>query len=60
MPAACFVGITVVQGALALAGWGVGGPVGGSLAAWIQGAVYGNVAAGSWFAAAQSIAMTVC
>lgn len=40
-------------------GFAVTGPVAGSLAAIVQSSVYGGtVAAGSWFAVAQSIAMT--
>jgi hypothetical protein len=43
---------------LGVIGFAVTGPVGGSLAAWIQSSVYGGtVAAGSWFAFAQSAAM---
>jgi hypothetical protein len=39
-------------------GFAATGPVGGSIAALIQSAVYGGaVSAGSWFAIAQSIAM---
>ena len=44
---------------LGVIGFAVTGPVGGSLAAIIQSSVYGgSVAAGSWFAILQSIAMT--
>lgn len=51
--AACAVTI------LGIIGFAATGPVGGSIAAFIQSAVYGGaVGAGSWFAIAQSIAMT--
>lgn len=44
---------------LGIIGFAVTGPVAGSLAAGIQSAYYGGaVASGSWFAIAQSIAMT--
>ena len=44
---------------LGVIGFAVTGPVAGSLAAIVQSSVYGGtVAAGSWFAVAQSIAMT--
>lgn len=44
---------------LGVIGFAVTGPVAGSLAAVIQSTVYGgSVAAGSWFAILQSIAMT--
>ena len=44
---------------LGMIGFAVTGPVAGSLAAGIQAAYYGGaVASGSWFAIAQSIAMT--
>ena len=44
---------------LGIIGFAVTGPVAGSLAAGIQAAYYGGaVATGSWFAIAQSIAMT--
>ena len=50
-----YIAVTV----LGIIGFAVAGPVGGSLAAYIQSAYYGGaVAAGSWFAIAQSIAMT--
>lgn len=43
---------------LGIIGFAVTGPVGGSLAAFIQSAVYGGaVASGSWFAICQSVAM---
>jgi len=43
---------------LGVIGFAVTGPVAGSLAALIQSSVYGGaVAAGSWFAVAQSVAM---
>ena len=49
-----WIGLTIL-GAI---GFAVAGPVAGSLAAIIQSSVYGGtVAAGSWFAVAQSIAM---
>lgn len=49
-----YIGITV----LGIIGFAVTGPVAGSLAALIQSSVYGGtIAAGSWFAVAQSIAM---
>ncbi len=45
---------------LQIVGFAVTGPVAGSAAAFIQSTVYGGtVAAGSWFALAQSIAMTL-
>ena len=44
---------------LGIIGFAVTGPVGGSFAAYIQSAYYGGaVVSGSWFAIAQSIAMT--
>jgi hypothetical protein len=44
--------------ALGIIGFAVTGPVAGSIAALIQSSVYGGaVAAGSWFAIAQSVAM---
>ena len=44
---------------LGVIGFAATGPVGGSIAATIQSSVYGgSVAAGSWFAACQSLAMT--
>lgn len=47
--------ITTVLGII---GFAVTGPVAGSLAAGIQSTVYGgSIAAGSWFAWAQSVAM---
>jgi len=49
-----YIGITV----LGIIGFAATGPVGGSLAAIIQSTFYGGaVAAGSWFAVAQSVAM---
>ena len=49
-----WVAITI----LGVIGFAVTGPVAGSLAAVIQSSVYGGtVAAGSWFAVAQSVAM---
>ena len=49
-----WLGITI----LGIIGFAVTGPVAGSLAAIIQSSVYGgSVAAGSWFAVAQSVAM---
>jgi hypothetical protein len=49
-----WLGVTV----LGVIGFAVTGPVAGSLAALIQSSVYGGtVAAGSWFALAQSVAM---
>jgi hypothetical protein len=49
-----WIGITI----LGVIGFAVTGPVAGSLAAIVQSSVYGGtVAAGSWFAVAQSIAM---
>jgi hypothetical protein len=49
-----WIGVTV----LGIIGFAVTGPVAGSLAAIIQSSVYGGtVAAGSWFAIAQSVAM---
>lgn len=45
--------------ALGVIGFAVTGPVAGSIAASVQSTVYGGaVGAGSWFAMAQSIAMT--
>lgn len=49
-----WIGLTI----LGVIGFAVTGPVAGSLAAVIQSTVYGgSVAAGSWFALAQSAAM---
>ena len=49
-----WTGITI----LGVIGFAVTGPVAGSLAAIIQSSAYGgSVAAGSWFAVAQSVAM---
>lgn len=46
-------------GALYVIGFTAAGPAGGSLAAWIQSAVYGGaIVSGSWFAICQSIAMS--
>ena len=43
---------------LGIIGFAATGPVGGSIAAGVQSAVYGGlIPAGSWFAAAQSLAM---
>ena len=43
---------------LGVIGFAVAGPVGGSLAAYIQSVVYGGaVATGSWFAICQAAAM---
>ena len=48
----------VVVTVLGVIGFAATGPVGGSLAAWAQATFYGGaVTAGSWFAAAQSVAM---
>lgn len=50
-------GLVSILGAI---GFGVSGPVGGSIAAGLQSAIYGGaVTSGSWFAIAQSIAMTL-
>ena len=61
MVRAAAVGAAAAPAALVLVGFSPAGPVGGSLAALYQSAsarAGGAVAAGSWFAAAQSAAMT--
>ncbi len=55
-----YIAVTTVGAGLTLIGFGVAGPIGGSIAASVQSAWYGGaVASGSLFSVLQSVAMTL-